>query len=586
MTGRDSALPAVFGYVGRALTFALVAACTQATPTHATVPPIAPVEPPALGSGDFTLSLLSLNDLHGRLGALPAFGGYVNALRRARGSAGAVAVVDAGDMFQGTLASNGSEGKSVILAYNLLGVSAAALGNHEFDYGPLAGADHGEGASSQGALRARIAEANFPILSANLVDSVTGTMPAWNNLAADTLLEFSGVRVGFVGVLTRQAPSIVMPDYFQGLDVAPLAPAVEAHARSLRARGADAVVVLAHAGADCKHCTDPRDLSSCDADVAEAFALARALPGGLVDAIVAGHTHAAAAHYVNGVAVVEAMSRGKAFARLDFRFAGAPRRLESVKPFAPEPLCPDSAELAPCPTHPYEGQQVEADARLAAFVAGELEHARLARQRLLGVELSSAVTAADDRESPLGNLFADAMRAQVARADVALTNGGGLRANLPAGPLSYGALYEAMPFDNRLVKVELTADELARVLAIHLAHDEHGLISLSGIRVKGACHAGALKVQLLRMDGRPIASSTRLALVTSDYLATGGDRLFSPLELARSRLEPVGTALMRDALAADFVKRRHIDPHDKRLFDPERPRMELPSPRPVTCPKE
>jgi 5'-nucleotidase len=541
------------------------------------------VQPAQLAPTDFTLSLLSLNDLHGRLGALPAFGGYVESLRRGRGSAGAVAVVDAGDMFQGTLASNSSEGESVIAAYNLLGVRAAALGNHEFDYGPLSGASSGENASAQGALRARIAEAKFPVLSANLVDLDTGGMPAWNNLAPDALLDFSGVRVGFVGVLTRQTPGIVMADYFQGLDVAALAPAVEARARSLRARGADAVVVLAHAGADCKHCTDPRDLSSCDADVAEAFALARTVPAGLIDAIVAGHTHAAAAHYVNGVAIVEALSRGKAFGRLDLRFAGTPRRLQEVRPFPPEPLCPNSAELAACPMHDYEGRSVEADATLEAFVAKELDHARHARERLLGVELSGAVTADSDRESPLGNLFADAMRAEVPHADVALTNGGGLRADLPAGPLSYGALYESMPFDNRLVKLELSADELGRVLAAHLGHDEHGLVSLSGVRVKAACRDGALKLQLLRSDGRPIASTARLTLVTSDYLATGGDRLFSALALDRSRIEPVGKLLLRDALAVELGRRGRIDPHDKRLFDPERPRIELPSARPVTC---
>lgn len=561
----------------------LLGACAEAPRLRARVPPVAPVVASARSSSAFTLSLLSLNDLHGRLGALPALAGYATALRRARGSAGAVAIVDAGDMFQGTLASNGSEGGSMIRAYNLLGVRAATLGNHEFDYGPLDGVSTGEGASPQGALRARLSEANFPVLSANLVDETTGSLPQWNNLAADVLLDLSGVKVGFVGALTRETPDIVMSDYFQGLDVAALAPAVESSARSLRARGAEAVVVLAHAGADCKRCTDPRDLSSCDGEVAEAFALARALPPGLVDAIIGGHTHASAAHYVNGIAVVEAMSRGKAFARVDLSFGGAPRRLQGARPFPPEPLCPDSAELAPCPTHDYEGQTVQADPALRALVEHELDQARRARERLLGVELKGAIKAAGDHESPLGNLFADAMRAQVSGADVSLSNGGGLRADLPSGALSYGALYEAMPFDNRLVKVELTADELTRVLSQHFGHDEHGLVSISGVRVKAACRDGELRLQLLRGDGRVIASGARLTLVTSDYLATGGDRLFSAIGLSRTRIAPVGKRLLRDALAEELGKRGRIDPSDPHLFDPERPRIELPSSRPVTC---
>jgi 2',3'-cyclic-nucleotide 2'-phosphodiesterase (5'-nucleotidase family) len=560
--------------------------CTKAPPERGFLPPIPPVSAPLADSGEFTLSLLSLNDLHGRLGALPAFAGYVSALRKARAGAGAVAVVDAGDMFQGTLASNGSEGGSVIAAYNALGVRASVLGNHEFDYGPVNGVSEGEGASAQGALRARIAEANFPVLAANLVDLATGAIPAWNNLGPDALLDIGGIRVGFVGAMTRQTPSIVMPDYFQGLDVSPLAPAVEASARSLRERGAQAVVVLAHAGADCSRSDDPNDLSACDADTAEVFALARALPVGLVDAIVAGHTHAAAAHYVNGIPVVEALSRGKAFGRVDLHFSGNPRRVQSARPFPPEPLCPDSGELATCPLHPYAGQVVEADAALTSLVERELQRARNARQQLVGAECARAVAAAGDEESPLGNLFADAMRAHVPGADIALTNGGGLRADLPSGPLSYGALYEAMPFDNRLVKIELTAAELIRVLSVHVSHDEHGLVSISGVRVKASCQAGALVMRLTRSDGRPIPENARLTLVTSDYLATGGDRLFAPIDLARSRIEPLGDVLMRDALAAEFNRRGRIDPRDKRLFDPAQPRIELPSKRPVTCARQ
>jgi 2',3'-cyclic-nucleotide 2'-phosphodiesterase (5'-nucleotidase family) len=186
-------------------------------------------------------------------------------------------------------------------------------------------------------------------------------------------------------------------------------------------------------------------------------------------------------------------------------------------------------------------------------------------------------------ESPLGNLVADLMRQVRPEADVTLTNGGGLRADLPSGPLSYGALYEAMPFDNRLVKIQLTAAELIRVLSVHVSHDEHGLVSVSGVRVKASCQGGTLSMRLTRSDGRAIAENARLTLVTSDYLATGGDRLFAPIDLARSRIEPLGDVLMRDALAAEFNRRGRIDPRDKRLFDPAQPRIDLPSKRPVSC---
>ena len=94
--------------------------------------------------GPVTISIVGTNDLHGGIlardgkGGLALFAGYVNNLRAARArDGGAVLVIDAGDMFQGTLESNLAEGSPVVAAYNALGYAAAAIGNHEFDYGPV-----------------------------------------------------------------------------------------------------------------------------------------------------------------------------------------------------------------------------------------------------------------------------------------------------------------------------------------------------------------------------------------------------------------------------------------------------------------
>lgn len=567
--------------------FALLACVAPPRPdpssAKSAAPRVAAAERTRAAEREYVLSVLALNDLHGKLGALAAFSGYAQALRAAHGERGGVLLVDAGDMFQGTLASNAVEGRSVIAAYNALGIRAAALGNHEFDYGPLDGASSGEAATAQGALRTRLEEARFPVLSANLLDLGTNSPPLWNNLWPSTLLDVGELHIGVVGVLTAETPSIVMPDYFAGLGVAPLAPAVESEARKLRARGADAVLVLAHAGADCKRTDDPHDLSSCDVDDSEVFTLARALPHGLVDGIIAAHTHAAAAHFVNDIPIVEAYSRGKAFSRLDLTFAGAPLRLRNARPFPPETLCPESDELAPCAVHDYAGHSVTPDTALAALVAPELELAKAARARQLSVDVLADFPAVHDRECALGNAMVDAMRAHVPGADLALTNGGGLRANLARGPLSYGQLYQVMPFDNRLVKIRLSGEELSRVLAQHVQSAAHGLISISGVRVKARCLNGQLELKLSRENGAPITGKTQLLAVTSDYLATGGDRLFSPIKLERSRIEPVDDALVRDVLATEFEKRRKLDPQSRALYDAEHPRLDLPSERPIRC---
>ena len=144
-------------------------------------------KPSATGaSGDpVTISIIGTNDLHGGVlarngrGGLALLGGYLHRLRETRArDGGAVLVVDAGDMFQGTLESNLSEGASVVSAYNALGYAAAAVGNHEFDFGPVGPASTPRTATDdpRGALKARAAEARFPFLAANLIDNATGAM--------------------------------------------------------------------------------------------------------------------------------------------------------------------------------------------------------------------------------------------------------------------------------------------------------------------------------------------------------------------------------------------------------------------------
>ena len=131
----------------------------------------------APGGDGVRIAVVGTNDVHGQLlptedrGGLVELSGYVAALR-ASGDADAVLLVDAGDMWQGTLESNLDEGASVTAAYEALGYAAAAIGNHEFDFGPAgrAATSAGRGDDARGALRARAADAAFPLLAANLVD--------------------------------------------------------------------------------------------------------------------------------------------------------------------------------------------------------------------------------------------------------------------------------------------------------------------------------------------------------------------------------------------------------------------------------
>mgnify|MGYP002633693412 CR=1 FL=1 len=518
-------------------------------------------------TGRVTLSIVGTTDLHGRvfphdgLGGLAQLGGYLRNLRAARAAdGGAVLLLDAGDTFQGGIESNLSEGALVVDAYNALGYDALAIGNHEFEYGALdhTASEDGQPPDMRGALKAAAARARFPFLAANLIDDATRRPVAWPNVRPSTLVDTAGVRVGVVGVMTYDGLTKTLAANVQGLGTAALAPTVEAEARHLRGRGADVVVVLAHAGGWCEWFDDPADLSSCDDD-AEIFRLARELPSGLVDAIVAGHTHAVVAHEVAGIPIVQAYSWGAAFARLDLtvkRGAG----VLSARVFPPQALCAAVGPHGSCmeggsAAAPYEGAPVEPDASVVAAMQPELERVDRWRDAPLGIVLETPLARnRDGLESPLGNLFADALRAAVPGSDVAIGMGarrGGLRTDLPWGALTRGPLYDVFPFDNRVVTLALTGAQLRQTLAGEVARGPREVPSVSGIRVGVTCEGERPQVEIVRSSGAPIGPAETLIVATTDFFAARASVRSAATPKTAWALAP----LVRDAAASWLTAR-------------------------------
>ena len=547
-----------------------------------------------------TLSIVGTNDLHGGIlqrgdrGGLALLGGYVANLRAARArDGGAVLLLDAGDMFQGTLESNLNEGAIVVAAYNALGYAAAAVGNHDFDFGPV-----GPPATPQrpaddprGALKARAAGAVFPFLAANLIDEDTGRPVEWPNVRPSTVVTAAGVRIGIVGVMTARALAGTIAANIGGLRVAPLTDTIAAAARQLRADGASIVVVASHAGGRCSAFTSPTDLSSCEPNE-EIMEVTRRLPPGLVDVIVAGHAHSGMAHEVSGVSIIEAYNGGRSFGRIDLVVDRTTRRVLEKRIFAPRDLCarvdrgttrcdPEGSSGGRVRAE-YEGLPVTPDPSIARTIAPAVNAALTQKQMLLGVTLATPVRRAGAGDSPLGNLFADAYRAGMPGADVAINNtSGGLRADLPSGPLTYGAVFEVMPFDNRLVAFYLTGAELRTVLTTQISRNA-ALLGISGVHARVTCERGAVNVGMLRPNGSPIADTERLLVATSDFLATGGDAIFSPVT------PPDGFAIVRDIglvrdVVVDSLSHRGGTLREEQLVSTTNPRWSLPGKAPITC---
>jgi 2',3'-cyclic-nucleotide 2'-phosphodiesterase (5'-nucleotidase family) len=553
-----------------------LAACSSAPPPAAPAPRSSPAAVTAAPvAGPVVISLVGTNDVHGRIDSLPVLGGYLANLRAVRGDDGVV-VVDAGDMFQGTLESNLAEGVPMVLGYDALRYDAVTLGNHEFDYGPVgpSSTPRGKGDDPRGALKARAKEATFPFLTANIVDGVTDRPLDYPNFHPTVLLtKKDGVKVGLIGISTEDTPKTTIAVNFAGLKVLPPAPVVEARARELRAQGANLVVVLAHAGGKCLTYGD--DDRSCDENQ-EIMRLANALPEGTVDAIVAGHTHDGMANRVHGTPIIESFSYGKDFGRIDFTFDGASHALKKTDILPPTPLKTGVA---------YLGKPVIPDEALAAKLKHFTDDSRALKESLLGVELTTPITREHGHESPLGNLFADMLLRSRPNAQVGMMNGGGLRSDLPAGPLHYGALFEAMPFDNRLAVVHLTGADLRRIVVDNL-ESSHSIASWAGIRVLAECTGNTLTVKLQKTTGKGgvgagggfISDADRVTLVTSDFIALGGDNVVVPPNSVTFEDE-----LLRDAFETQLRAMAGHPLSSGALYDPGHRRVIYPGERPVSC---
>jgi 2',3'-cyclic-nucleotide 2'-phosphodiesterase (5'-nucleotidase family) len=424
-----------------------------------------------------TLTILHINDLHGALqpartvadgtdeGGIARLATLVRAERTP-----ATLFLAGGDLMQGTNLSNLFSGKPVIEALNLMGLDASAVGNHEFDNGLAA-------------FRERAKEAAFPFLASN----IDGDGP-WKPGIVRTV---GRLRVALFGLATPDTPVETHPLNVRGLAFRDAVAAARAAVAELRPR-ADLVVVLSHLGSD----EDER--------------LAAAVPG--IDVIVGGHTHTKITQpvIVGSTLILQAYERGTVLGRLALTVEGG--RVIAVD-YRLLPITPELAE-DPQVAAVVERYRRRLDAKMAEVVGTAL------------VDLEGTKESLRTRETNLGDVVADAMR-EAAGAEVALVNGGTIRAGIPAGPVTVGTLYNALPFDNWVISFAVTGAELRQALEIGLSRVETrdgGFPHVSGMTYTFNPSAPAgHRVVAVTVGGAPLDEHRRYVLATHDFLAAGGN---------------------------------------------------------------
>ncbi|MFG1798137.1 bifunctional metallophosphatase/5'-nucleotidase [Nocardia sp. NPDC049149] len=554
--------------VAGVLSVALVTGCGGADPkseqpTTSTVPAVIPL----ISTNDLReakpdeVHLFGLNDLHGNLqppaGATGKIAGtdaggaayLATHLARLKAAYPASAIVMAGDDIGASpLVSGLFHDEPTVTFMNNIGVAASSVGNHEFDRGVLELARMQQGGCALDGCSpgAPFTGAKFPYLAANVTDAEGKLPPA---LKPWTILEVGGHKIGVVGTVTPDTTNLVFPEGIRGFRFGDEAEAINRYVPELKAAGAETVVALLHDGGSQQTAKDvPVDYNGC-ADISPNVTGLATRVDPAVKALFTGHSHQSYVCTIDGKVVTQAASYGRLITDLTLRFAPDGVQASAVNRVVTREVTPDAATTA-----------------LVDFYA---EQARPRTARVVGTAaevLSQSPNPAGT--SPLGEVIADAMLTATsgpAGAVAAFMNPGGVRADLKAGPVTYGDIFTVQPFGNQVVTLTLTGQQVLRLLEQQWTNtSKPAVLSPAGITYaysdsapKGAKVIG----DTVRIAGQSLDPVATYRISTNSFLASGGDGFTTFTEGTDNVAGPTDL----DALEAFFRDKPPIQPPTARV---------------------
>ena len=422
-----------------------------------------------------------------------------------------VILVDNGDAIQGGPIGTLSKGEYIIDIMNAVGYDIATIGNHEFDYG-------------MDVFMSLREKAEFPYISANFCDLEGNPI-----LDPYVIKELGGWKVAFVGASTPETFTKSTPTYFQdaegnyiysfcqGEDGANLYAAVQKAVDAARAEGAEIVIVMSHLG------TDGSSVPYTSSD------LIVNTTG--INAVLDGHSHS-----------VWEMELVQNAAGEDVILTSTGTKLNNVGSL----FIAEDGTLTSALHSEFLFQDEEAEAFIAT-VKAQYEETLNQVVATTAVDLTTKDPATGERavrtaETNLGDLCADAYRV-VLGADVAFVNGGGVRADIPAGDITYGQILSVHPFGNMACLMEVTGQQILDALEMSsrtLPDECGGFLQVSGLsyEINAGVEssvvvddagsfvevAGERRVQNVLVDGQPIDPEATYTLASHNYmLKSGGD---------------------------------------------------------------
>jgi 5'-nucleotidase len=445
---------------------------------------------PASAESTTKLTIVHVNDVHGNVTDdgenIIGFAKLKTIVDDLKAENPNVLLLGGGDMIHGTNLVTLSKGEVMINLMNALKFDASAIGNHEFDY------------NTERLLELK-EKAKFPFLGANIVKK-DGSKAEFEEYV---IKEFEGLKVGIFGLSTEETVYKANPTFFKDIEFSSPVEAAEKMVKKLQDEKVDIIIALAHLGLDEESKKAGATLSS---DVAEK------VKG--IDVIVDGHSHTELPEgkLVEDTLIVQANEHMK-------RIGIAELEIVDGK------VVNKTAKLLD-----YEGiKEVTPNEEIKAEIEKVEEENKKVLETVIGkttVKLEGERTVVRGSESNLGNLLTDAML-NLSGADVAITNGGGIRASIEAGDITLDNIHTVFPFSNYPVVIEVTGKALLE--ALEFGNDAYPEVAGKFPHVAGMAYkidpnkeVGNRIVDLL-VNGEKLDLDKKYKVVTNDFMSVGGD---------------------------------------------------------------
>ena len=458
-------------------------------------------------SNEVKINILHTNDVHGRAehdasnGVIgyPIYKTIIDEYK----AAGNTLVFDAGDAVHGTNFATLSEGESMIKLMNELGIQAMTPGNHEFNYG-------------FDRLKELESQANFQFLASNVANEA-----GENPFKSGTTFDAEGYTIGVFGLATPETKYKSNPLNTVGIEFTDVVAAAQKEVESLKAKGADVIVLLSHLGMD-------------ESSEINTFTVLDAVDG--INLVIDGHSH-------------HTLPEGRQYK--DTLIASTGSYLSNIG-------------LSTISINKETGA-VSLKARLISYeeaqgytpnsdIQDKIDEYNMANEVVLGQVIGNTLTELDGvrgnvrtKETNLADLITDSMLKETG-ADVVITNGGGIRASIDAGEITMGEALTVLPFGNLVTVIEVTGQDIADAIkfgAQYYPNANGGFPQIAGAtykiitELKPVLDANGLPtvdengepvmsyqfsaIEDITVGGAPIDLTKTYKLATNDFMAVGGD---------------------------------------------------------------